>query len=94
MKNDVWDVVPRLEGNSIVTSKSIYKIRHVADGSIEKHKVRFMARGFSHKEGIYYEETFAPVTRYTSIRSVLSLAAVMKWKIHQDTQESSLDIHF
>ena len=42
-----------------------------------------MAHGFSQKEGIDYEETFAPVARYTSIRSVLALAAVMKWKIHQ-----------
>ena len=42
-----------------------------------------MARGFSQKEGIDYEETFAPVAKYTSIRSVLSFAAIMKWKIHQ-----------
>ena len=78
MKNDVWDVVPRLEGKLVVTSKWIYKIKHDADGSIEKYKARFVAHGFSQKEGIDYEETFAPVARYTSIRSVLSLAAVMK----------------
>ena len=42
-----------------------------------------MACGFSQKEGIDYEETFAPVTRYTSIISVLALAVVMKWKIQQ-----------
>ena len=42
-----------------------------------------MAHGFSQKEGIDYESTFAPVARYTSIRSILSLAIVMKWKIHQ-----------
>ena len=83
MKNDVWDVVPRLEGNSIVNSKWIYKIKHAADGSIEKYKARFVARGFSQKEGIDYEETFSHVARYTSIRSVLALAVVMKWKIHQ-----------
>ena len=35
MKNDVWDVVPRPEGKSFVTSKWIYKIKHAADGSIE-----------------------------------------------------------
>ena len=35
MKNDVWDVVPRPEGKSVVTSKWIYKIKHAADGSIE-----------------------------------------------------------
>ena len=63
MKNDVWDVFPRLEGKSVVTSKWIYKIKHAADGSIEKYKARFVARGFSHKEGIDYEEMFAPIAR-------------------------------
>jgi hypothetical protein len=67
MKNDVWDIVLRLEGKFVVTSKWIYKIKHIADGSIEKHKARFVARGFSQVEGIDYEETFAHVARYTSI---------------------------
>ena len=47
MKNDVWDVFPRPEGKSVVTSKWIYKTKHTADGSIKKYKARFMARGFS-----------------------------------------------
>jgi hypothetical protein len=38
MKNDVWDIVLRPEGKSVVTSKWIYKIKHTTDGSIEKHK--------------------------------------------------------
>ena len=67
MKNDVSDIVPKPEGKSVVSSKWIYMIKHVADGSIEKYKARFVARGFSQKEGIDYEETFAPVARYTSI---------------------------
>ena len=66
-----------------MTSKWIYKIKHAADGDIEKYKAIFVAHGFSQKEGIDYEENFAPIARYTSIRSVLALAAVMKWKIHQ-----------
>jgi hypothetical protein len=61
MKNDVWDIVMRPEGKYIVTSKWIYKIKHAADGSVEKYKARFVARGFSQVEGIDYEETFAPV---------------------------------
>ena len=68
MKNDVWDVVPRLEGKTVVTCKWIYNIKHAIDSSIEKYKARFVARGFSQKEGIDYEENFAPVARYTSIR--------------------------
>ena len=67
MKNDVWDVVPRLKGMFVVTSKWIFKIKHAADGSVENYKERFVAQGFSQKEGIDYEETFALVARYTSI---------------------------
>jgi hypothetical protein len=47
MKNDVWDIVLRPEGKSVVTSKWIYKIKQIVDGSIKRHKMRFVARGFS-----------------------------------------------
>lgn len=83
MKNDVWDIIPRPKGKLVVTSKWIFKTKHAADGSIEKYKARFVARGFSQKEGIDYEETFAPVAMYTSIRAVLAIAAIKKWKLHQ-----------
>ena len=42
-----------------------------------------MAHGFSQKESIDYEETFSLVARYTSIRTIIALAAKMKWKLHQ-----------
>ena len=66
-----------------MTSKRIYKIKHVADGSIEKYKARFVERGFSQKEGEDYDETFAPVAKYTSIRSIIAIASVMGRKLHQ-----------
>ena len=47
MKNNVWEVVPRPEGKSVVTSKWLYKIKHAADGNIEKFKAQFVVRGFS-----------------------------------------------
>jgi hypothetical protein len=78
MKNDVWDIVLRLKGKSVVTSKWIYKIKHVVDGSSEKYKVIFVSRGFSQVEGIDYEETFSHVARYTSIRTIISLAASIR----------------
>jgi hypothetical protein len=59
MKNDVWEVVLRPEGKSVVTSRWLYKIKYVVDGSIEKFKARFVARGFSQVEGVDYDETFA-----------------------------------
>ena len=80
MKNNVWEVVPRPEGKSVVTSRWLYKLKHAADGNIEKYKARFVARGFSQVD---YDETFELVARYTSIRVVISIAAEMGWKIHQ-----------
>jgi hypothetical protein len=47
IKNNVWDIVSRPKDKSMVSSKWIYKIKHAADGSVEKFKTRFVARGFT-----------------------------------------------
>jgi hypothetical protein len=47
LKNNVWDIVPRPMGKSVVCSKWIYKIKHAADGTVENFKARFVARGFT-----------------------------------------------
>jgi hypothetical protein len=75
--------VPRQKDKSMVSSKWVYKIKHAANGSVENFKETFVARGFTHKEGFDYEETFAPVARYTSIRTIIALALDLGWKLHQ-----------
>jgi hypothetical protein len=82
MKNEVWEIVPRPKNKYVVSFRWIFKIKHVVDGSIEKYKEIFVAHRFSQKEGIDYEETFTLVARYTSIRTIISLAAKMKWNLH------------
>ena len=59
----------------MVGSIWIYKVKRVANGSMEKYKVHFVEKGFSHKEGIDYEETFNPIDRCSSIRTIISLVA-------------------
>lgn len=68
MKNNVWELVLRPKGNSMVGSRWIYKVNDAVDGSIEKYKARFVAKGFYQEEGVEYEEMFSLVTRYSSIR--------------------------
>eukprot|EP00253_Pinus_taeda_P022016 PITA_22016 len=68
---------------SVVSSRWLYKVKQAANGSVEKHKARFVPRGFSQVEGIDNDETFSPVARYSSIRSMLALSTQMGWKIHQ-----------
>ena len=76
MKNYIWDVVPRPKDKFVVTKNG-------ANGSAEKYKARFVARGFSQKEGIDYDDIFAPVAHYTTIWSIIALAATQGWSLHQ-----------
>ena len=73
----------RPQEKKVVGSKWIYKVKHAADGSVEKYKARFMAKGFSQNEGIDYEETFAPFAKYSSVQTIISLAVEMGWRVHQ-----------
>jgi hypothetical protein len=49
-KNDVWEIVPRPKSKDVVSSKWLFKIKHVVDGSIEKYKARFVAHGFPRRK--------------------------------------------
>ena len=74
--------MPRPQGKKVVGSRWIYKLKHAVDKSMDKYKACFMAKGFSQKEGIDYEETFTPIARYSSIQTIISLAAKMSWHFH------------
>ena len=52
IRNNVWELVPRPTDKSLVSSRWIYKLKQATDGSVEKHKAKFVAKGFSQVEGI------------------------------------------
>jgi len=92
MRNDVWEIIPRLEGNSMLNCQWIFKIKDIVDGSVEKYKSRFVARWFSQKEKVGYEETFYPIAKYASIRELKYISSYMWWRIHQtDVKTTFLD---
>ena len=82
-KFGVFEEVPRLKDRKIVGSKWVFRMKHGPNGQIERYKARVVAQGFSQVEGIDYNETFAPVTKFNSIRLLLALAACYDWEIHQ-----------
>eukprot|EP00253_Pinus_taeda_P011698 PITA_11698 len=82
-KNHTWTLSDLPEGKKPISCKWVYKVNYKANGTLDKYKARLVARGFSQKEGIDYEETFAPTAKMSTIRLVLALAAQFKWKVHQ-----------
>eukprot|EP00253_Pinus_taeda_P025371 PITA_25371 len=83
LANDTWDLVPLPKGRKLVRCKWVYRTKYGPDGKVDKHKARLAAKGFSQVEGIDYTETFSPIAKMNSIRLVLSLAASLKWEVHQ-----------
>eukprot|EP00253_Pinus_taeda_P030149 PITA_30149 len=83
VRNSAWDIIPRSEGKSVVGLRWIYKFKQAVDGSVEKYKEIFISRGFSQIKGIDYEDTFAPIARCSSIRTILSLSVQMGCHIHR-----------
>ena len=61
----------------------MYKTKFHIDGIIDKYKARLVAKGYSQEEGIDYEDTFAPVAKWNTIRIMIALATKYNWKVHQ-----------
>nr|XP_043633172.1 uncharacterized mitochondrial protein AtMg00820-like [Erigeron canadensis] len=75
-KNNTWTMVPRPVGKNIFGSTWIFRVKYLSDGSVDRYKVRLVAKGFSQYPGIDYSHTFSPVVKETTILVTLSLAVI------------------
>ena len=81
--NNVYDLTELPKDRKPVGSKWVFKRKIKADGSVERYKARLVAQGFSQKAGQDYDETFCPVVRFESIRSIVAMAASNGMLLHQ-----------
>ncbi|KAL0434586.1 UNVERIFIED_CONTAM: Retrovirus-related Pol polyprotein from transposon TNT 1-94 [Sesamum radiatum] len=83
MQNHTWELMDLPPGSTPLGCKWILKRKYKADGSIDKYKARLVAKGFKQKEGLDFFDTYSPVTRITSIRVLIAIAALYDLEIHQ-----------
>ncbi|GJZ06149.1 retrovirus-related pol polyprotein from transposon RE1 [Tanacetum coccineum] len=81
--NRAWVLVPRPRSANIVGSKWVYRIKYNSDGTIERHKARLVTQGYTQIPRLDYCYTLSPVVKASTVRIVLSLAVLHKWKLHQ-----------
>jgi histone deacetylase 1/2 len=82
LANQTWDLVPRPWGCNVVTGKWIWIIKRRANGTLEHYKARWVLRGVTQRPGVDYDETFSPVVKPATVRTVLSLALSRSWPMH------------
>jgi len=82
-KTDTWDLVPLPPSKSVVGCRWVYNIKTNSNGSIERYKARLVVKGYSPQYGMDHEETFAPVVKMTTIRTLIIVALVRQWHISQ-----------
>jgi hypothetical protein len=82
-ENRTWEVCDLPTGHRPIGLKWVYKIKKNPAGEVVKHKARLVAKGYVQRQGIDFEEVFAPVARVESVRLLIAMAAQFGWKIHQ-----------
>ena len=78
-----WELVDPPNEVRHTRFKWIYKRKRCADGKVETFKARIMAKGYTQKEGVNYEETFSPIAMLKSIHILLSIATYLDYGIWQ-----------
>jgi hypothetical protein len=81
--NATWELIALPKDKKAIGCKWVYKIKHNANGFVSKYKARLVAKGYAQTYGIDYEETYSPVAKMTTVRTIIAMEATKGWSLHQ-----------
>jgi len=82
-RSEVWDLVPRPEDMNVIGTKWIYKNKYDENGTMTRNKATLVAQAYTQVEGLDFDETFSPIFRLESIRLLLGVSCILKFKLFQ-----------
>jgi len=82
-KNKTWELVPLPRGKRVVGCKWVFTVKQNPKGEVDRYKARLVAKSYSQTYGIDYDETFAPVAKMGTVRTLISCAVNFGWPLHQ-----------
>ena len=74
-RNETWEIVERPKDKKTVGCRWIYTVKYQVDGTLDRYKVRLVAKGYTQTYGIDYKETFALVAKMNTVRIIISIVA-------------------
>jgi hypothetical protein len=80
--NRTWVVSDLLAKQKAIGLKWVFKVKKDPKGNIVRHKARLVAKGYAQRQGVDFDEVFAPVARIETVRVLLALAAQGGWEVH------------
>nr|GEV71168.1 ribonuclease H-like domain-containing protein [Tanacetum cinerariifolium] len=80
---DVWELVDRLLCTNVINLKWLWKNKRDEENTVIQNKSRLVAKGYAQKEGVDFEESFAPVARLEAVRLFIAYAAHKSFTIYQ-----------
>ncbi len=82
LENGTWELVERSKGVKPIPMKWVYKVKRDAQGNVERYKSHLVAKGFLQKQGVDFEEVYAPVSKHTTLRALLAIVTQQDLELH------------
>lgn len=83
LHNGTWSIVHVAPSMNVIGCKWVFELKHKVDGSIDRYKTYLAAKGFHQQDGLDYSETFNPMVKPCTIRTILSIAVSHRWFLCQ-----------